>query len=447
MSVPETIMALATGAGKAGVAIIRLSGKEAGRAAEIITQRPLPSPRYAAMRHFYHPHTRTVLDHGLLLYFPAPHSFTGEDVVELHLHGGRAIIQSVLDALLALKVAIRLAEPGEFSYRAFLNGKMDLTQIEGLADLIDAETVGQHRQALRQLDGDLGKMCRKWREDLVKSLAYMEASIDFSDEEIPTDLEEQIDHTVLALQGEVSKMLQTGAQGKAVREGVEIVILGAPNTGKSSLMNWLARREVAIVSEMAGTTRDVIEVRLDLGGYPVTVIDTAGLRESGNLVEREGMRRALARAEQAEIVLWMCDANNVAEAMAEIKKAPNIKILLCNKTDRYIKEFLPPICPNIDVLPVSVHTGNGMDNFMRSLTDIVGRYCEIASETPVITRLRHQRALEETRNYLREFEDETAVELKAELIRLAARSLGQIIGEIATEEVLDEIFSGFCIGK
>src|SRR5262245_52978967 len=277
---------------------------------------PRPKPRYAAFRRLRHPRTAEVLDHALVLWFPAPASETGEDMAELQVHGGRAVIQGVLAAL-ATVAGCRLAEPGEFARRAFENGKLDLTGVEGLADLIDAETAAQRRQALRQADGALARLYGGWREQLIEALALLEAAIDFSDEgDVARDAELMSRERVVILQDAIARHLDDGHRGELVRDGFQVVLSGAPNSGKSSLLNALARRDVAIVSDEAGTTRDVIEVKLDLEGLPVVVSDTAGIREAAGKVEQEGIRRALQRAEQADLVVWLVDATDADAALA-----------------------------------------------------------------------------------------------------------------------------------
>src|SRR5690606_16468341 len=296
-----TIFALASAAGRAGVAVVRLSGSTASRALETLSSQPLPSPRRASLRRL-HDSAGERLDDALVLWFPAPHSYTGEDVVELHLHGGRAVVRDVLEALAAVP-GLRPAEPGEFTRRAFDNGKLDLAEVEGLADLIDAETAGQRRQALRQLDGGLSALGEGWRARLVRILAQLEADIDFPDEDLPERVAAAVAPGIEELANEMRRHLDDGRRGEILREGFHIAIIGPPNAGKSSLLNWLAQRDAAIVSDTAGTTRDVVEVRLDLGGWPVIVADTAGLRETAETVEREGIRRARARAEAADLVI------------------------------------------------------------------------------------------------------------------------------------------------
>ena len=309
MATGDTIFALSSGHGRAGVAVIRVSGPNAGIVIDRMAS-PRPKPRFAAFRTITDPGSGEVLDQALVLWFPAPKSETGEDMAELQVHGGRAVVAGVFEAIGGIE-GCRLAEPGEFARRAFENGKLDLTGVEGLADLIDAETAAQRRQALRQADGALARLYGGWRADLIEALALLEAAIDFSDEgDVARDAEAMSRERFAALRDAIARHLDDGHRGELVRDGFQVVLAGAPNSGKSSLLNALARRDVAIVSEEAGTTRDIIEVKLDLEGLPVVVSDTAGIREAAGKVEQEGIRRALQRAGQADLVVWLVDASN-----------------------------------------------------------------------------------------------------------------------------------------
>jgi tRNA modification GTPase len=300
----ETIYALSSAGGRAGVAVIRVSGPRVIKVIEALTGRAAPRPREAALRALVDPASGVALDRALVLFFRGPESFTGEDVAEFHVHGGRAVVASVLGALGGIE-GLRTALPGEFTRRAFENDKLDLTEAEGLGDLIDAETEGQRRQALRQMEGALGRLYEGWRQRLIRVLAHAEADIDFADEDLPDELTATLGPKIGALAAEIQTHLDDGHRGERLRDGVEVAIIGPPNVGKSSLLNRLAGREAAIVSDEAGTTRDVLEVRLDLGGVPVTLADTAGLREAEGRVEREGISRARARAESADLRLVM----------------------------------------------------------------------------------------------------------------------------------------------
>jgi tRNA modification GTPase len=435
---PDTICALASGAGKAAVAVIRISGREAGAAISKLCGK-LPPPRRASLRAFADPRTGAVLDRGLVLWFPGPASFTGEDMAELHIHGGRAVTACVLDALLGMP-GMRFAEPGEFAHRSFANGKLDLTEVEGLADLINAETEAQARQALAQADGSLRNRYEAWREQLLLALALAEAGLDFADEaDVTHDAAVEADVVAAKLLAAIHVHL-ADRRGERLRDGYRVVIAGAPNAGKSSLLNALARRDVAIVSEEAGTTRDVIEVHLDLEGLPVLVTDTAGLREAEGALEKEGIRRALARASDADLVLWVVDATDPQwtppAPLTETKK-PITTVL--NKID------LAPKLAGGD-LRVSARTGEGLEALLPALS--ARAQDALAPAEGLITRVRHRAELEHVAAALERFRGEVeAPELKAEELRAAAHHLGRLAGRIDVEEVLGALFAEFCIGK
>lgn len=438
-----TIFALSSGPGRAGVSIIRLSGPAVGDAVRQITQKDqLPKARTAQLSWFYDPQSHQRLDRGLLIWFSGPNSFTGEDVAEFHIHGGQAVVGGFLDALSKID-GLRPAKPGEFTRRAFDNGKMDLTEAEGLADLINAETEAQRKQALRQMDGALRDLYEGWRETLITSQAWLEADIDFSDEEIPDDVSKRVCPLVKKLHGELEKHLSDDHRGERLRSGFQVVILGAPNVGKSTLMNYLSRRDVAIVSPIAGTTRDVLEAHLDLGGFPVTIVDTAGLRESADEVEAEGIRRAEARAEEADLKIFVCD--DIPDRQMDSKT-----LLLLNKID-LLQGAATRVMERDDCLgvwPVSVKEGQGMEAFLQELTAYVKQKMDF-SDAPVLTRARHRAALGECRDHLVRFlsNEGAETELLAEDLRMAARSLGRVTGMVDVEDILGKIFSEFCIGK
>jgi tRNA modification GTPase len=402
---------------------------------------PPPPPRQAALRKMKDPRSGEVLDRGLALWLPGPASFTGEDIAELHVHGGRAVVGRLIDALLSVK-GLRLAEPGEFARRAFENGRIDLTEVEGLADLIAAETEAQARQAIAQAEGGARALYESWREELVKAQALAEAGLDFADEaDVAADAAVQADASVANLLARISKHL-ADRRGERLRDGFRVVIAGPPNAGKSSLLNALAERDVAIVSEEAGTTRDVIEVHLDLAGLPVIVTDTAGLREAEGAVEAEGVRRALARVENADLVLWMVDATapQVEDKSAYI--APNaVHIRVLNKVD------LVKSVEIADGVALSAKTGEGVAELVGLLTKRAEEGLGVG-EPAVITRARHRAELEAAAEALGRFREERGgPEIKAEQLRIAARHLGRLTGRIDVEEVLGAIFSEFCIGK
>jgi tRNA modification GTPase len=419
--------------------MVRLSGPAAARAVTALTG-SLPPPRLAKYSRFCDPATGEQLDDGLVLWFPAPRSATGEDVAEFHLHGSRAVLAAVAHALRGL--GLRLAEPGEFTRRAFLNGKLDLTQAEAVADLVAAETEAQRRQALRQLGGELGDLYRDWSRRLTSVLAHLEAAIDFPDEDLPPEIEEGIFASTDALAVEIERHLADGRRGERLREGISVAIVGPPNAGKSSLLNRIARREAAITSPIAGTTRDVIEIAIDLHGYPVLLADTAGLRDSADAIEQEGLRRALQRADEAEIRLFVFDAVHPEQASGAAAWPGPDTLLIANKRDLATSRRLE-LSPA--AIPVSAMTGEGIDVLLATLGERVARAYQI--EQPALTRARHRQALEEAVAALHRSRGAILPELRAEDLRLALRSLGRITGAVDVEDLLDVIFRDFCIGK
>ena len=431
----DTIFALATGTGRAAVAIIRISGPHAASALRAMTGL-LPAPRQAALVSIRDPQTDLVLDRGLVLWFPAPYSFTGEDCAELQLHGSRAVVAAALRSLSAL-AGCRVAEPGEFTRRAFLNGKLDLAAVEGLADLIDADTEAQRRQALRQLDGALGRWVENARERLLECLAWTEAAIDFADEgDIGDSALKMAVEEIERLASSIK--LENGAHaGERVRDGFVVTIAGPPNAGKSTLLNALARREAAIVSPHAGTTRDPIEVDLDLGGYAVLLIDTAGIRDTVDPVEQEGVARAKARAASADLVLWLQPASERPEPLT----AGFTRLWTVGTKADLVAG--PPT--EFDVT-LSAPTGLGLDTLVDRLTALVAT--ELAGgESALVVRLRHRHALEEAAKALDRATCADDAELVAEELRAANTALGRITGRIDVEDILGAIFSRFCIGK
>lgn len=453
MSAHQTIFAPASAAGKAGVAVIRISGPAARETLRQLTRRDVPAPRMAKRARFFDA-SGAVIDDGLALFFPAPNSFTGEDVAELHVHGSRAVLAALIAALGRMP-GLRLAEPGEFTRRAFDAGKLDLAQVEGLADLIAAETEAQRRQARHQLDGALGALAETWRARLTRMLAYAEAEIDFPDEDLPGGLIAGLGADIDLLAAEIRGQL-ADTRGERLREGISIAIVGPPNAGKSSLLNALARREAAIVSATAGTTRDVIEVQMDLAGYPVSLADTAGLRElpaaaDGHAaIESEGIRRALARAEAADLKLLVLDATagEPDESVTALIDANTLVVL--NKIDA--APHAQPIVAG-HTWRLSVKAGTGMADLLTALTMEVEKRLAGRDETaPLITRARHRRALEDCVAALERAHRAAASgtaepELLAEDLRLAARALGRITGRVGVEDILDIVFREFCIGK
>jgi tRNA modification GTPase len=455
MSDRSTIFALSSGRPPAAIAVVRISGPQAGVALEKLIGR-VPEPRRAVLTRVRDPANGDVIDEALALWFPAPRSETGEDMAELQLHGGHAVVAGVLDALAALP-GCRMAEPGEFTRRAFEAGRLDLTAVEGLGDLIAAETQAQRRQAFRQLKGLIGDRAEVWRRRLIEALALVEARIDFSDEaDVPEDLVGPALHAAQQLRSEIAAILADGRRGERLREGLVVAVAGPVNAGKSTLFNRLARREAAIVSPYAGTTRDVIEVHLDLDGYPVTLLDTAGIRESKEPVEQEGIRRARERAEAADIVLWVVDAAaGSGGARRSLTKDAAEVWLIKNKIDLLDEKLLSVSTLEKNeykfIYSLSAGRGEGIDGLVEGLA-AHARSFFTAAESGIVTRARHRRALEETvaaldRAVAEGTKGGAREELIAEELRVAATALGRLTGRVDVEDILDVIFRDFCIGK
>ena len=449
----DTIFALSSGRPPAAIAVVRISGPRARVALEQLIGR-VPQPRRASLARVHDPATGDVIDEGLALWFPGPNSETGEDIAELQVHGGRAVIAAVLAALAKL-AGLRHAEAGEFTRRAFENGRMDLTAVEGLADLVAAETEAQRRQAYQQLRGLLGERAETWRQRLIEALALVEAGIDFSDEDdVPKDMTAHALELIRPLAEEIGK---AGAgQGERLREGLRVAIAGPPNAGKSTLFNRLARREAAIVSPFPGTTRDVLELHLDLGGYPVTVLDTAGIRETNDPVEREGVRRASEQAASANLVLWVVDGTVIESRALQrpLIQAPSESTawLAVNKMDLVAEEDRRRIESGFNkeeiVNLVSSTTGAGVDELVNALARFAG--CFFTPEPALVTRERQRAHLKETVLALEGAQRaarDGREEIMAEQLRLATRALGKLLGRVDVEDVLDVIFRDFCIGK
>jgi tRNA modification GTPase len=429
-----TVFAVSSGRLPSGVAVVRVTGPLAHHAAEQIAG-ALPPARQVVLRDFRQPVDGRLVDRGLLALFAKPQSATGEHVAEFHCHGGPAVVAALLDALASVP-GLRPAEPGDFTRRAFLNGKLDLAQVEGLADLIEARTEAQRAQALAQMDGRLSALYEGWRSRLIRIMALVEADIDFADgeDDVPDGIGTTVSSKIKDLADEIEAHLDDKKRGERLRDGLTLAILGPPNAGKSSLLNWLAKRDAAIVSAIPGTTRDLIEVQLDLQGYPVTVIDTAGLRETDDPVEAEGVRRALARAASADLVLHLSDVRETALDM------PSGAICVRTKTD------LLPAVPDKASFSISTKTGNGLPELLAYL----GRWAAEAiapGEAPALTRLRHRVSLEQAGSHLSTALVQNDLVLAAEDLRLAARALASLTGRIDVEDLLDVIFRDFCIGK
>lgn len=455
----DTIYALGTPApsraAPGAISVIRISGPRAPEALIFLTEPhaferghsardpALPEPRHMVVRTVLDPESAQEIDRGLVVWFEAPRSETGEMMAELHLHGGRAVVNGALAAIQKLGFC-RLAEPGEFTRRAFEHGKLDLTEAEAIADLVAAETDQQRKQALQQMEGALHRLYEDWRTLGLRALAHLEAAIDFPDEDLPPGIGAEVTGSIHRLQAEIAAHLED-RRGERLREGLHIAIIGPPNAGKSSLLNLLAQREAAIVSETAGTTRDVIEVHLDLGGWPVVLADTAGLREAGDAIEREGVRRALARAAQADLRLLVVDATGDWKGeMATLTRStehwdPAHDIVVANKVD------LAPV-DGVGVVALSAKTGTGLPDVLARLERSAGALME-ASGPPPLTRARHREALMDAHAALGRALQAPEVALAAEDLRLAMRALGRITGTVRIDELLDVIFRDFCIGK
>ena len=444
--VTDTICALSSAPGRAGVAVVRVSGPAAVALLASLVGR-VPEPRRAVLRTIRDPGSGQDIDRGIVLLFAGPSSFTGEDTVEFLLHGGRAVVAGVLAAL--RQQGCRLAEPGEFARRAFDNGRIDLTEAEGIADLIDAETEAQRRQAVRQAGGELHRLYDGWRAELIDAMALTEAAIDFSDEaDVAADAAASARGMVVALAARIDAHLRDGRRGEILRDGFRVVLAGAPNVGKSSLLNALARRDAAIVSPEAGTTRDVIEVRLDLEGLPVIVSDTAGIRDGGGEIEREGIRRTIARGREADLVLWLMDAQAPDwDVPVELGDAPGRVLEVMNKVDLV---GLPVATPEGrgECARISALSGTGMAALVSRLASLA-RQRIAPDDGPVITQARHREALEDCVRRLQDYlgQELPRVELAAEDLRRAALALGRITGRVDAEQVLGQIFARFCIGK
>lgn len=438
----DTIFALASGSGRAGVSVFRVSGPEAGRIVQALTGKNVPAPRRAALRDFKGA-DGTAIDSGLILWMPGPGSFTGEDVAEFHTHGSPAVIEAMAKACLA--AGARQAGPGEFTRRAFDNGRMDLTEAEGLADLIDAETEGQRQQALRQMKGGLRGTYEAWRSELIDALAAIEGEIDFPDE---ADVPDALSHAAYApIQTALSGMngaLRDGDRGERIRAGLDIAIIGPPNAGKSTLTNYLAGREAAIVSDEAGTTRDIIDVHMVIAGLPVRLSDTAGLRETDNVIEAEGVKRAKARSRDSDIVIAVVDPANI-DTRAFQDECPDF--VLINKSDLN-QAAKPDELPQGKQFFVSAATGDGIEPFRLALEAMITDRFAV-SQSAGLTRARHKDCVARAADALSRASDHLAIapELSGDDVRAALHAIKELAGEADIEAVLDRIFSRFCIGK
>ena len=437
----DTILALATGSLHAATALIRISGKAASRTANILGFK-LQKQRLATVVILKDGERK--LDEALAIFFKGPWSYTGEDVMELHVHGGRAVIEAVINTL-QKQEGFRIAEPGEFTKRAVLNGKMDLTKAEGINDLIQAETEAQRVQSFAQVDGALSEIAFGWREKATKIAAHVEAYIDFPDEEIPESTLTSLGDEMSVLIRDIEKGLNDGRRGEILRDGFRIAVIGPPNAGKSTLVNWLSKRPVSIISEQPGTTRDVLEASLDLDGYPVIVADTAGLRESTDPIENEGIKRAQEWAKTADGRLILLEPTTEADFLERLKPSPECDLVVLNKID-----LLPTDVKKRETLAISLRDEIGLDKLVNGLKKIVSKRM-VGQEPAVITRTRHREALQSCLNSMRSAKTALSLgeepEIVAEELRAATKSLGRVVGAVDVEDLLDVVFGDFCIGK
>ena len=442
-----TIYALSSGPGVSGIAVIRVSGERTAEVIKTITNSKLPSPRMATLRKFNKNGGKELIDEGVIIWFPAPNSYTGEDLAAFHVHGSRAVINAMHLAISKIK-SCRLAEPGEFTKRAFQNGRVNLLKAESIADLISSETEIQRKQAIKIMSGKSSDKFNSWRDKLKKILSHIEAKIDFPDEELPKNVISQIQKVSKNVLNEIKKALNDEKVGERIREGFKVAIVGPPNSGKSSLLNYLSKRNVAIVSEIAGTTRDVIETHLNLDGYPVIVSDTAGIRRSKNEIEKKGIKIALKRAEDADLKLIIVSANNVdfTNVLKDLlsKKA----ILVVNKSD-LIKRKLNNKFKKYEYVLVSIKNELNLNKLISKIkSKLKNKF--VTNEDILITRERHRQNLINCVHHLEKFQNkkyDKDFDKAAEDLRLATRHLGMIVGKVDVEELLGSIFNDFCIGK
>jgi tRNA modification GTPase len=442
-----TIYALSTGPGISGVAIIRVSGAETKKTIELLTNRAPPEPRVATLRKINKINTSELIDEGIILWFPGPESYTGEDMAEFHIHGSKAVIDALHHSISKIENCC-LADPGEFTKLAFQNGKINLLKAESIADLISAETEIQRQQAIKIMNGKSADKFNNLREKLLKILSHIEAKIDFPDEDLPEDILKNIKKISNEVILNIKKILDDQKVGERIREGFKIAIIGPTNAGKSSLLNHLSNRDAAIVSEIAGTTRDVIETHLNIDGYPVVVSDTAGIRDSKNEIEKKGIKLALDKAENADLKLIVVDARSIDFKGVLKELMDENAILVINKSD-LLKEDLNSEIKNFEHVLISVKNNLNLEDLILKIKNKLKNKF-ITSEDILITRERHRQHLEQSLNYLKNFEDKNKVEdfdKAAEDLRLATRHLGMIVGKVDVEEILGSIFNDFCIGK
>jgi len=442
-----SIYALSSGPGVSGVAIIRISGSEAAEVIKSLTKKDLPKPRMATLRKINNINTSELIDEGIIIWFPGPESYTGEDMAEIHVHGGKAVVLSVQNEISKVENC-RLAEPGEFTKLAFQNGKINLLKAESIADLISAETEIQRLQAVKIMGGKSSKKFNELREKLLKILSFVEAKIDFPEEDLPEDNLKKIKQDSLEVLNEINKILNDQKIGEIIREGFKIAIVGPTNAGKSSLLNNLSNREVAIVSEIAGTTRDVVEAHLNIDGYPVIVSDTAGIRDSKDEIEKKGIKLSLKKAENADLKLVVVDAKSIDLSGFLTDLLKNDALLVINKSD-LLKEALNPKILKLNHVLISIKENLNIDLLISKIKNSLKNKF-INEEDILITRERHRQHLLQCANHMKNFlekNDKKDFDKAAEDLRLATRHLGMIVGKVNVEEILGSIFNDFCIGK
>jgi len=442
-----TIYALSSGPGVSGVAVIRISGPDSSEVLKLLTEHELPDARVATLRKINNINTSELIDEGLVLWFPGPQSYTGEDMVEIHIHGGKAVVEALLNTLSKVK-SCRLAEPGEFTKLAFQNGKINLLKAESIGDLISAETEIQRVQAVKIMNGRSSEKFNQLREKLLKTLSFVEAQIDFPEEDLPDENIKQIKNDSSDVIQEIKKILNDQKVGEIIREGFKIAIVGPTNAGKSSLLNNLSNREVAIVSEIAGTTRDVVETHLNIDGYPVIISDTAGIRESKDEIEKKGIKLSLMKAENADLKLVVVDAKSVDFSGFLNDLLKNDAILVVNKSD-LLKDKLDPEISKLNHVLISLKDNSNIDQLITKIkNNLKNKF--ITEEDILITRERHRQHLVQCIDHLKNFldkNDKRDFDKAAEDLRLATRHLGMIVGKVDVEEILGSIFNDFCIGK
>ena len=442
-----TIYALSSGPGISGIAVIRVSGPETKIVIQKMTKEGIPAPRMASLRKLNKINTNELIDEGIIIWFPGPDSYTGEDMVEFHVHGSRAVIEAMHNAISKVKNC-RIAEPGEFTRVAFQNGKINLLKAESIADLISSETEIQRQQAIKIMSGKSSKKFNSWREKLLKNLSNVEAKIDFPDENLPHDILSDIKNSTKKIKEEIEKLLNDKNVGERIREGFKIAIVGPTNAGKSSLLNYLSKRDVAIVSEVAGTTRDVIETHLNIDGYPVVISDTAGIRDSKDEIEKKGIKLALKRAEDADLNLVIIEPKSTDFIGFLTDLVSEKAIFILNKTDWDFKKINSKL-KKLNPIPISLKNEKNIEGLISAIKKKLENKF-ITSDDILITRERHRQHLEQCIYHLKKFEEKNELEdfdKAAEDLRLATRHLGKIVGKVDVEEILGSIFNDFCIGK